>query len=92
MVVRDLPLSVQQYTYFTKNTRGLKITLLNSDRRLLQTWEDMLEIYDVVVLTAQVLLNNLRDNTAHLSKIHLLVLIIYLQHFYLCANECLDIG
>lgn len=73
MVVRDLPLSVQQYLYFTKNTRGLRINLLNSENRLLQPWDDMLDMYDVVILTAQILLNNLTNKTAHISKVNLLV-------------------
>lgn len=73
MVVRDVPLSVQQSNYFRKYTRSLRVNLLNSEHPLTEEWEDMLETFDVVVLTAQILLNNLQSGKAKMSKLHLLV-------------------
>lgn len=73
MVVRDLPLSVQQYTYFQTYSNPRRVELINSDRPLLYPWSQMLETTDIVVLTAQVLLNRLVDSTAQLSAINLLV-------------------
>ena len=72
MVVRDLPLSVQQAAYFQNYTR-LRVQLLNSDNKLTQTWNDMLRAHDVIILTAQILVNNLDSGRAQLSMINLLV-------------------
>lgn len=73
MVVRDVPLSVQQWNYFRKYTRGIRVNILNSEHPLTEAWDEMLETFDVVVLTAQILLNNLQSGKATMSKLHLLV-------------------
>lgn len=73
MVVRDLPLSVQQHTYFKSNNPSIKVLLVNSDRPLVHSWSDTLKMEDMIVLTAQVLLNNLEEGCADLSQIDFLV-------------------
>ncbi len=86
MVVRDVPLSVQQSGYFQENSR-LRVQLLNSTNKLVTSWGDMLNRYDVVVATAQVVLNNLNEGEAKLDQIDLLVYI-----FLVCSlcNFVLD--
>ena len=56
-----------------KYTKNLRIDIVNGERPLKKPWEDTLDMNDVIVLTAMMLVNQLNSGAAHLSNINLLV-------------------
>ena len=77
-MVRDVPLSEQQYDYFITNNPNIRVNIINGTIPLRGgDWAHMLKHYDVVVLTADILVNNLKGS-AKISKIDLLVIFFFL--------------
>jgi replicative superfamily II helicase len=71
MLVTTKILAIQQAYEFERNTKGVRVTKITGEHK--ETWEDVMETKNVIVCTAQSLLNGLLKREVFLNQFNLLV-------------------
>lgn len=71
MLVTTRILAIQQCYEFERNTRRFRISKITGEHK--DAWEDVMATKDVVICTAQTLLNGLQKKEVFLSQFNLLV-------------------